>query len=355
MANIIGGPAARIIGGPAARIIGGPAAWRGCDIADHDDWKIELTATHRAELLAALASVDHPSVDHPSVDHPGIGLRDITRENFPLPTLGPVLADVVTELVDGRGFVLLRGVPIEGLDERSIELMYWGIGQHVGAPLHQQGPDDLLVHIRDMGLDPDDPLVRGFQTSARLDYHADSSDVVGLLCVRPAKSGGVSTIISSVAVHDELVRTRPDVAERLHDQWWHDRRSGEGAESFFRCSVFAEHDGRLFAHYGRQYMESASRGPGVPEMTAEQVAALDALDAVANAPEFVLNMDFRVGDIQFLNNYTVMHARTDYVDHPEPERRRDLIRLWLTLRGDFSLPPDFEAGGIVSRDAALGD
>jgi hypothetical protein len=326
-----------------ARVFGGPAAWRGRDISDRDDWKIELDSGQRDELLRALATVDRP----------GVNLRQIGRAKFPLPHLGPVLESVVTELVDGRGFVLLRGVPIEGLDERQIELMYWGIGQHVGVPIHQQGPEDLLVHIRDAGLDPNDPLVRGFQTSARLDYHADSSDIVALLCVRPAKSGGVSTIVSSVAVHDELARTRPEVADLLHEQWWHDRRCGDGPESFFECRVYAEHEGRLFAHYGRQYMVSASRGEGVPELTAEQVAALDALDAVTNSPEFALNMNFTVGDIQFLNNYTVMHARTDYVDHPEPERRRDLIRLWLILRGDFSLPPDFAVGGIVPRAVAF--
>ncbi len=326
-----------------ARVVGGAAAWRGRDISDRDDWKIELTGDQREELLYALAAVDRP----------GIALREIGLADFPLPNLSAVLASVVTELVDGRGFVLLRGVPIAGLTDRQIELMYWGIGLHVGAPIHQQGPEDLLVHIRDAGLDPDDPLVRGFQTSAKLDYHADSSDIVGLLCVRPAKSGGVSTIVSSVAVHDELVRTRPQVADLLHEQWWHDRRSGDGPESFFQCSVYAEHEGRLFAHYGRSYMESASRGAGVPALTREQVAALDALDAVTNSPEFALNMDFTVGDIQLLNNYTVMHARTEYVDHPEPERRRDLIRLWLILRGEFSLPPDFAVGGIVPRAVAF--
>lgn len=327
-----------------ARIMGGPAAWRGCDISDHDDWKIELTDGHRAELLAALAAVDRP----------GIELRDIGIADFPLPTLAPVLARVVTELTDGRGFVLLRGVPVADLSMHSIELLYWGVGQHVGIPIHQQHADDLLVHIRDMGLDPDDPLVRGFQTSARLEYHADSSDIVGLLCVRPAKAGGVSTIISSVAVHDELVRRRPDLADLLHEQWWHDRRSGNGPDSFFRCSVFAESGGKLFAHYGRAYIESAVRGEGVPGLSAAQLDALDALDALTNDPRFVLNMHFAPGDIQFLNNYTVMHARTDYVDHPEPERHRDLIRLWLILRGELGLPPDFEAGGITPRAAAFG-
>lgn len=326
-----------------AKVIGGPAAWRGADIRD-DTWQIRLDAGQRTELLAALAAIDRP----------GVRLADISRDDFALPTLAPVLGAVVAELVDGRGFVLLRGVPIDGLDERRVELLYWGIGQHIGVPIPQQGPADLLVHVRDAGLDPDDPHVRGFQTAAGLEYHADSSDIVALLCVRPAKLGGVSTIVSSVAVHDELVRSHPDCADLLHEPWWHDRRCGDGPESFFQCRVFAEHGGALFAHYGRAYLESASRGPGVPPLSAAQVAALDALDALTNAPGFAFNMDFAPGDIQFLNNYTVMHARTGYVDHPEPERRRDLIRLWLTMRGEFRLPPDFEAGGITPRAAAFG-
>ncbi len=325
-------------------IAGGPAAWRGPQILDDPSWKIELTPEHVGELRAALAAVDRP----------GAALRDIAKEDFGLPTLAPVLSGVVDELVDGRGFVLLRGVPVEELTERQAELMYWGIGLHVGIPIHQKTEDDLLVHIRDQGVDPNDPLVRGFQTNASLDYHADSSDVVGLLCIRPAKRGGVSTIVSAVAVHDEIVRRRPDLAELLHQDWWHDRRSSDGPESFFQCPIFGTNEqGRLFAHYGRAYIESAPRGPGVPALTAAQIEAMDLLDELDNSPEFVLNMDFAPGDIQFLNNYTIMHARTDYEDHPEPERKRDLIRLWLVIDRDLGLPEKFEAGGIVPRAVAL--
>ena len=325
-----------------ANIIGGPAAWRGPQIADDPEWKIELTAEHVVELEAALAGIDRP----------GIGLREIGIEDFPLPTLGPVLAGIADEIVDGRGFVLVRGVPVEGLTERQAELMYWGVGLHVGIPIHQKTEDDLLMHVRDAGVDPDDPRVRGYQTSARLDYHADSSDVVALLCVRPAMTGGVSTIVSAVAVHDEIVRRRPDLADLLHTDWWHDRRSGDGPESFFQCPIFAENNGKLFAHYGRQYIESAPRGEGVPEMTAAQHEAMDLLDELDNSREFVLDMAFRPGDIQFLNNYTIMHARTEYVDYPEPERKRDLIRLWLVIDRDLGLPDSFEAGGIVPRAVA---
>lgn len=324
--------------------LGGPASWRGSEIAREADWALQLTASHARELLAALRAVDQPDVS----------LREITRERFPLPTLSRVLAGVVDELIDGRGFALLRGLPMEGLTEKQIELMYWGVGLHVGVPIHQKTEADLLVHIRDQGLDRNDPLVRGFQTNARLDYHADSSDIVGLLCVRPAKTGGVSTIVSSVAVHDEIVRRRPDLAELLHQNWWHDRRSSNDPDSFFQCPIFATNEhGNLFAHYGRAYIESAPRGPGVPDLTTAQIEAMDLLDELNNSAEFVLNMNFAPGDIQLLNNYTVMHARTDYEDYPEPERKRDLIRLWLVVDRDLGLPPAFAAGGIVPRAAVM--
>jgi hypothetical protein len=310
-------------------------------MAARSDWKIELTVPQQTELLEALALA------------PRRPLREVTKDDFPLPTLAALFADVTRELIDGRGFVLVRGVPIDGLAPDQIELLYWGIGQHVGRPIYQRRTDDLLVYVRDQGVDPNSPLVRGYQTSARLDYHCDSSDVVALLCVRPAASGGVSTIVSSVAVHDELVRRSPEVAALLHEQWWHDRKSGDGMDSFFQCSVFASRDGRLFAHYGRAYMESASRHPDIPPLPADRTAALDALDELTNSADFVLNMDFQPGDIQFLNNYTVMHARTEYIDHPEPSRKRELIRLWLVMDTNLGLPEDFAAAGIVSREVAF--
>jgi hypothetical protein len=328
---------------PSARTIGGPAAWRGEEMARSDEWKLELVDAERDELLAALAQVKEA----------GKALRDIHSGDFPLPTLGARFAAALEDVLDGRGFVLIRGVPIEDLAPADVELLYWGIGLHFGRPIHQKAEEDLLVYVKDQGVDPNDPLTRGFQTSTSLAYHCDSSDIVGLLCVRPARSGGVSTIISSVAVHDELVRTAPDAADLLHQQWWHDRKTGDDRDSFFRCSIFGERDGKLFAHYGRSYMESASRHPDIPALSPERVRALDTLDAVTNSPEFVLNMDFRVGDIQLLNNYRVMHARTEYQDHPEPERKRELIRLWLTVPRDLGLPEDFAHAGIVARDVAF--
>ena len=321
--------------------VGGPAAWRGPELARRSDWKIELTVPQQTELLEALVArvADHVAHDDDSglpAAHarPGARRRQARARRRPR--------------VRARA-----RCPDRRPDTRADRVALLGIGLHVGHPIHQRTEDDLLVYVRDQGVDPNSPLVRGYQTAARLDYHCDSSDVVGLLCVRPAASGGVSTIVSSVAVHDELVRRSPALAALLHEQWWHDRKSGDDLSSFFECSVFGSRDGRLFAHYGRAYMESASRHPDIPALSADRVAALDALDALTNSPDFVLNMDFRPGDIQFLNNYTVMHARTEYVDHPEPSRKRELIRLWLVMDGDLGLPDDFAAAGIVSREVAF--
>ena len=319
--------------------LGGPAVWRGVDMARRTDWCTELMPAHVAELLVATAGV---------ADRP---LADIDREAFGLPTLGPVLDAVLDELVDGRGFALLRGVPVDGLDEPALERLYWGLGTHLGIGIHQNDAGELLVHVKDQGLDFSNPEVRGYQTAQRLEYHSDSSDVVGLLCVHPAREGGVSTIVSAGAVFEEAVRRRPDLVTVLTAPWWWDKRKPDLTESFFQRPIFTVHEGAVVSYYGRAHIESAGRGPHVPELRAEQVAALDLLDDIANDAAFVLPMDFRPGDVQLLNNYRIWHARTAYVD--DPARPRDLYRLWLTLRTDIALPTAFQTGGITDRTAAF--
>ena len=309
---------------------------------------MQLTDAHVDELLHAAASIERSSRDMTDIT-----LDDLTLDDLTLPTLAPVLARALDDLLDGCGFVLLRGLPALSLSDRQLMLVFWIIGQHLGIPIPQNDAGDLFVHVRDEGLDFANPTVRAYQTKQRLDYHSDSSDIVGLLCRHPAKSGGVSTVVSATAIHDQMVRERPDLAARLHEPWWFDRRKANQPDNFFQRRICAEHAGRLFTHYGRAHIESSSRGEGIPELSAEQVATLDLLDSFANSPDFVLNMHFQVGDIQFLNNYLILHARTDYEDWPEPERKRDLYRLWLTVRRELDLPDDFVTGGITSRRAAF--
>jgi hypothetical protein len=325
--------------------IHGPADWTGDEMREQSDWMIELQPGHVDELTAALNDVDRP----------GLELIDIAKSDFPLPTLGPVLEDMVDELMNGRGFALLRGVPVDSLTEHQAELMAWGLGLHVGIPLQQGLGAKLLVHVRDQGVDPNSPLARGYQHRAFLNYHTDTPDVVALLCIRPAKEGGVSTIVSSVAVHNEIVRARPDLADLMYEPWWHDRRRGDGPDSFFQCPIYAVDEARtrLFAYYGPDYVRSAPRGANVPDLTPQQIEAMKLLERLNNEPRFVLDMHFQPGDVQFLNNYVVMHGRTEYVDYPDPELKRDLIRVWLTVDRELGLPASISERGLMSRSAAF--
>lgn len=302
--------------------VASPADWRGDRLADDPEWRLPLNDAHRAEILAALAAAEAT----------GLGPEDVCREVFPLPALGPRLRRLADEVAGGRGFVLVQGVPVEGLTEQQCALVAVGTASHVGALVPQGSQQALVVHVRDEGADPAHSTTRSYQHSRRLGFHADPSDAVALLCLRPARSGGLSAIVSSVAVHNALVDARPDLADLLYQPWWFDRRTGDGPDSFYQRPVYAlDAGGRLSTGYGPDYMRSAQRGAHVPPLRAEQLEALDTLDRLNNDPRFVLVMDLRPGDLQILNNHVILHSRTAYEDHPEPGRRRHLIRLWLDM------------------------
>jgi hypothetical protein len=329
------------------REIGGPSSWMGPDLQDRDEWIVELDDAQRRELLDALAGIERTGTD----------FLAMSRANFPLPTVGPLLESMLRELLEGRGFVLLRGVPVEELSERQIELMYWGIGLYVGIALPQGATGtDLFAHVRDEGVDRHATVGGGLlnRHTGALPFHTDSSDIVGLLCIRPAMKGGVSTIVSTVAVHDEIVRRRPDLAEVMYQPWWFDRRRGDGPESFAKCPIYAVNDaGKLFAFYGPDLYKSAPRGEGIPPLSEQQWEAMALIDELNANPDYRLNMNFRAGEIQFINNYAVMHSRSSYEDYPDPALKRDLIRLWLILDRDLDIPESFNERGITARRVAF--
>ncbi|XTZ18278.1 TauD/TfdA family dioxygenase [Micromonospora echinospora] len=297
-----------------------PADWHGERMAHDDRWHRTLTDAHRAELLAA-AEAAHRA---------GTPLAELTPQVFPLPTLGPLLTRLGAEVTGGSGVGLLRGVPVTGLTEDRCEIMAVGLASHVGDLVPQLSQRVPLVHVRDESADPARSTTRSFQHRRQLGFHADPTDVVALLCVRPARSGGLSTVVSAVAVHNEIVRTRPDLAAVLYQPWWFDRRTGDGPESFHQQPIYARADaGALVCHYGPDYIRSARRGAHVPPLTPTQVEAMTVLDRLTHSPRFALTMDLRPGDMQFLDNRVVLHSRTAYEDDPDPALRRDLIRLWL--------------------------
>lgn len=324
--------------------IDSPAAWRGRDLQDTDTWIEQLTSTEIDELLAAVAEIERN----------GISLLEMRRADFVIPTLAPRLQQLAAELDRGRGFWLLRGLPIETLSQHDAAVAYWGLGLHMGVPVSQNSRGHLLGHVTDEGVDIRDPGARGYQTRVRLPYHTDSSDTVGLLCLQPSKSGGLSSLVSSTTVFNETLARRPDLAHLWFQEWYYDRRNEErpGEDPFFTTPLAVWHEGLLSIRYVRSFLDTALRHDVVPRRTDDEEAFLDLIDAITVEDGIALHMDFRPGDIQFVCNYSTMHSRTSYEDWPEPERKRHLLRLWISLDDGRPLPERFGRGvtaGLAGR------
>ena len=324
--------------------IEGPAAWYGPDLAGETEWLQYLTPTEIEEVERAVNTLDSAEPD----------LVTIRREDFPLPTLAPRLGRLLDEVLNGRGFVLLRALPVESWTRRETAIAYLGIGAHIGRARSQNAQGHILGHVKDLGKSSSDPAVRVYQTRERQTYHTDSCDVVCLLCLRPAKSGGLSSLVSSVTIINEMRRRRPDLLNVLFEPIETDRRDEvlDGQKPYFKIPVFSWYQGFLSAIYQRQYIESARRFDGVPPLTPTQIEALDFFDSLANDQSLHLLMELQPGDIQIVHNHTILHDRTAFEDWPEAERKRHLLRLWLAPMDARPLPSIFadRFGSVVPGD-----
>ncbi len=313
--------------------IDGPAAWRGSEL-NPADFTYRLTDAEIAEIDAAVRSVvGH--VEHSAID----------RLNFALPQLGPSLTRMRDDdLLAGRGFVVLRGVPVERYSMEEAAAAFLGIGAWFGKPVSQNGKGHILGHVKDLGRNINDPTARIYQTTHKQTFHTNSVDIVGLLCLKTAKAGGLSRIVSSMLLYNEMYRRRPDLAAVLFGPFCFDRR-GEvpaGKKGWYETPIFHWHADRLSVFYGnRYYIQSAQRFPEAPRVTARQTEALDLFDTLANDPANYLDIEFKPGDVQLIHNHVILHDRTDYEDWPEPERKRHLLRLWLCPPNGRPLPAVF--------------
>ncbi len=331
-----------------------PAAWIGPDMAAHTDrWSWSLSKDELAELESTARQFLSTYGD----------LQHLTAERFPLPSLEPKLHKLRDTLIHGIGFELIRGIPAGRVGEELASTMFFGVGAHLGRARSQNASGDLLGHVRDIGADSRDPNVRIYQTHERQTFHTDSSDVVGLLCLNEAREGGDSLLVSAVSMYNTFRRERPELLGSLFEEIATDRR-GEvppGEKPYFTIPVFNWNAGFLTVMYQRQYIDSAQRFADAPRFTPRHVEALDLFDHLANDPRLNVSMHLRPGDMQFVHNHSLLHDRTAFVDWPEPERRRHLLRLWLSIPGDRPLPACFaqrygsieigNRGGIVVRPA----
>jgi len=197
--------------------------------------------------------------------------------------------------------------------------------------------------VRDLGRSSQDPNTRIYQTHERQTFHTDSCDVVGLLCLQTARSGGLSSLVSSTTIFNEMRRRRPDLLAALLEPIETDRR-GEvppGGKPYFSIPVFNSHDGLISAIYQRQYIETARRFEEVAPLTAIQTEAFDLLDELANDADLNLMMELKPGDMQLVHNHTLFHDRTAFEDFPDSERKRHLLRLWVAPIDARPLPDVF--------------
>ena len=310
------------------------SSWHGPEMAARHDWIHQFSKDEVLELEAASDAVANRDI------------IKLSRTDFELPLLDQLLSKIRAEVVDGRGFTLLRGLPVQEWPLVRIACAYWAIGSRIGIPVSQNRVGNLLGHVTDVGGDAHHPNQRGHQSADALAFHTDiGAEIVSLLCLKKARSGGESALVSAAAVWNELVAERPDLAEELTRPSYFDRRNEvvDGQDPWYKMPVFSPINGHVVASFTPEFIRSAQRFEDVPRITARQSEALDMVKALANDPRFKLGMDFQPGDIQFVNNLVLLHSRTEYEDWPQAERRRHLLRLWLSVPDGWPIPDAFHA------------
>jgi hypothetical protein len=299
--------------------------WTAEDVSDESVWTEVLTASETDELDAALRHALSVSSD----------VLDIEQKDFPLEALTKRLARIEDELINGRGFTRIRGIDRARYDQAEMEMLYWGIGMHLGTPWAQNKHGHMLGDVTDQGRAIDDPEARGNELGGiALPFHTDGSDLVGLLCLQNGIEGGLSTIANSVSIHNRLVRETPELAAELYLPQPFDFRGeqAKGEKGWYTVPIFTECQGRLFVRCIPPYTLASQRHDDAPRLTEVGKRALARVVELAGDPQHHVAMQLRPGDMQFINNYHVMHGRTAYRDDRDEHSVRHLKRLWLETR-----------------------
>ena len=308
--------------------------WRSADLPTKDSFSFDLDAELLADLEADARRLAADGRDPASVDPSEC---DVGR-------LAPRLEELRSTVLHGRGIALLRGFPVDRLTQPEIEMLFWRVGLSLGRPVSQSVMGDRLGHIIDVT--DQDPNARAYRNRSELTPHTDPADLLTFLCLQPAKSGGVSRFVSSMTIHEEIRRTRPDLLERLYRGFRYHRLGeqapGMPAITAHRIPVFSGAGGTVSCRYVRQYIEVAADEDPEITLTDEDYEALDLFETLAADPELCIDFTLSPGEAVVANNFTVMHARTSFVDHDELARKRHLLRLWLAADPPRPLVPEIQ-------------
>ncbi len=305
----------------------GPQVWDAKSIGSTDDWVVQLSDHEIDELHVAVQA--SKQLDKP--------LSSLTRGDFAFKQLGDRLLVLKNDVLNGKGFTLLRGLPSSQWSDEELIIAYWGIGLWIGDPVSQNAKAHLLGHVIDQrAVNSGDTRI--YQTNQAQPFHSDSCDIVGLLCLRAALEGGESAIASSAAIHNQLLDTNPNALEQLYGTFQCDRYGEipEGKLPYYTVQVFNNIDEQLVCCGMDPDIRSAQRLNDVERLTTDQLSALDQFQTTAR--KLSLRMSLKRGDIQLLNNLVAVHAREQFVDYEDPDKRRYLVRLWLSSAEGRRLP-----------------
>jgi hypothetical protein len=337
------------------RPLAGPSVWHGTEMAACEDWHYRIDDAGIAELEAATERALAK----------GIEWRDLSRRDFELPTLSLLLDQVADALERGPGLARLTGLEPSRYDEVERRTLYFGLALNLGTPVSMSQDGMMMSDVTDEGaaaaekygkvaLADDEDFLSSrsrVQSTGPLRYHNDRCDVVSLLCVSAAKSGGVSRIASVPKIHNEMLARRPDLLELLYHDYYRSRLGEEFGDNaaWYALPVFATANDKFTCHYSRTFIEAAQLNDEVPKMAPEHWQAIELMAEIAD--EVALETTQQPGEIQLLNNHVTFHARTAYEDHPEPARRRLLHRLWLSMPNSRPLPDSYR---VLFREIAPG-
>ncbi len=330
--------------GTVIRPIEHRAAWTVSELGGKDAMAIDLAARHIRAFEDGLAAVKAA----------GVGHDGISSDGFPLSAIADDVAAWRAEMRDGRGIVILRGLPVTRYDIDDLKRLYLGLGCHLGRPVSQSNMGDLIGEVVNIG--GKDRRERAYRNSRELKLHTDRCDHLAMLCVRPAIEGGVSGYASALTIHNIMARECPDLLALLYRGYYHHRfgeqPSGEPPVTTERIPIFSVTDGVPSVIYIRGYIDLAAE-EGHVTLTDQEILALDTMDEISNRPDVRLNFVQQPGDIVLTNNCLLLHTRTAFEDSDDPARRRLLLRLWLREDGRPMAPGvrlHKGAGGIEKRE-----
>jgi hypothetical protein len=314
------------------------AAWRGDELHARSDWAVSLTSSDLAEIDHALAAT------------PGL-----LPHEFPLTDLGMKLLRVQSTLENGAGATMIRGLPLHRYSTDDAAKLFFGLSQHIGTAISQSAAGEIVFSVRDAGLLDDDPRTRGPNTRKKLSFHTDRCDVIAFLCLNQAQAGGENEVVSSVTLYNEIARRRPDLLEVLMQPFPYKRHTVDPGNDLPFCQqpIFSLHEGHFACAFLRVLIDRAHHDPLLPSLTDQQIEALDFLESVAAEPDLHVRFHQEPGDILLLNNWVTLHRRTEFKDWPEPERKRHILRIWLSVPNSRPLDPAFAANYGATEAGAL--